>query len=134
MSDPWFLSSTPSARAWSPAARRFLFAEASPTDGGTRSTGDLISVGLREGFEEFDFAIPFVLCEREEELVQRQLDVMTLPEFSMPVAQLKKQIGKGDVFRSTDVQTGTQFGDYRVDGGVMTATGYNDYLGRMARR
>lgn len=112
----------------------YEFAEATPTDSGTRSTGDLISVGLREGFEEFDFAIPFVLREREEELVQRELDVMTLPDFPMQVTHLKNQIGKGDVFRSTDLQTGTQFGDYRVDGGVMTATGYNDYLSRMARR
>jgi type III restriction enzyme len=112
----------------------YEFAEATPTDSGTSSTGDLISVGLREGFEEFDFSIPFVLREREEELVQRELDVMMLPEFPMQVAHLKSQIGKGDVFRSTDMQTGTQFGDYRVDGGVMTATGYNDYLGRMARR
>ena len=112
----------------------YEFAEATPTDSGTSSTGDLISVGLREGFEEFDFSIPFVLREREEELVQRELDVMMLPEFPMQVAHLKNQIGKGDVFRSTDMQTGTQFGDYRVDGGVMTATGYNDYLGRMARR
>jgi type III restriction enzyme len=112
----------------------YEFAEATPTDSGTSSTGDLISVGLREGFEEFDFSIPFVLREREEELVQRELDVMLLPEFPMQVAHLKNQIGKGDVFRSTDMQTGTQFGDYRVDGGVMTATGYNDYLGRMARR
>jgi type III restriction enzyme len=47
---------------------------------------------------------------------------------------LLKQVGKGDTFISHDAQTGTQFGDYRVDGGVMTATGYNDYLGRMTRR
>jgi type III restriction enzyme len=112
----------------------YEFAEATPTGQGTRSTGDLISVGLREGFEKYDFSIPFLLREREEELVQRELDVTTLPEFPMQVAHLKKQIGNGDVFRSTDLQTGTQFGDYRVDGGVMTATGYNEYLSRVACR
>jgi type III restriction enzyme len=32
------------------------------------------------------------------------------------------------------VQDRTRFGDYRVNGGVMTATGYNDYLGRLVRR
>ena len=52
----------------------------------------------------------------------------------MTLAQLKAVVGKGDVFRSQDVQTGTQFGDYRVDGGIMTATGYNEFLGRMVRR
>ena len=33
------------------------------------------------------------------------------------------------MFRSEDVEEKTQFGDYRVDGGIMTATGYNDFLG-----
>ena len=44
----------------------------------------------------------------------------------MTFAQLKGIIGKGDVFRSQDVQTGTKFGDYRVDGGIMTATGFSE--------
>lgn len=112
----------------------YEFAWGASKDETARSTGDLISVGLREGFEEFDFAVPVVLREQDEELVQRPLDVMTLEVFPLPLAALKKQIGQGDVFRSHDVQTGTQFGDYRVDGGIMTATGYNDFLGRMARR
>ena len=112
----------------------YEFVDATPDDPEKRSTGDLISVGLREGWEEFDFAVPLVMREQEEELVQLHLDVMALPAFPMQVAHLKKEIGKGDVFRSHDVQTGTQFGDYRVDGGIMTATGYNDFLSRMARR
>ena len=112
----------------------YEFAEALPDEPEKRSTGDLISVGLRDGWEEFDFAVPLVMREQDEELVQQHLDVMTLPAFPMQVAHLKREIGKGDVFRSHDVQTGTQFGDYRVDGGIMTATGYNDFLGRMARR
>jgi type III restriction enzyme len=113
----------------------YEFAEAQPDDPTKRSTGDLISVGLREGFEAFDFSVPFILREQEEELVGKELDVTTLPEFkAMTFEQLKATIGKGDVFRSEDVQTRTQFGDYRVEGGIMTATGYNDFLGRMVRR
>jgi type III restriction enzyme len=113
----------------------YEFAEATPTDTGRKSTGDLISVGLREGFEGFDFAVPFIFREQQEELARKELDVTTLPRFNaMTFEQLKAAIGKGDVFRSQDVQTGTQFGDYRVDGGIMTATGYNDFLGRMVKR
>ena len=112
----------------------YEFAEASPTDTGKKSTGDLIPVGLRDGYEKFDFAIPYIMRDREEEIVQHNLDVMTLPVSPLPLAQLKAALGKGDVFRSEDLQTGTQFGDYRVDGGIMTATGYNDFLARMARR
>jgi type III restriction enzyme len=113
----------------------YEFAEAQPDDSTTRSTGDLISVGLREGYEAFDFAVPFIMREQEEELVGKELDVATLPEFAaFTFEQLKATIGKGDVFRSQDVQTGTQFGDYRVDGGIMTATGYNDFLARLVKR
>jgi type III restriction enzyme len=113
----------------------YEFAEAQPDDAGKRSTGDLISVGLRDGYEQFDFSVPFILREQEEEITALELDVMTLPEFkAMTFEQLKAAIGKGDVFRSQDVQTGTQFGDYRVDGGIMTATGYNDFIARMVKR
>jgi len=113
----------------------YEFAEKQPDDPTKRSTGDLISVGLREGYEQFDFSVPFILREQEEELVGKELDVATLPEFKgMNFDQLKKTIGKGDVFRAHDVQTGTQFGDYRVDGGIMRAKGYNDFLGRMVKR
>lgn len=51
-----------------------------------------------------------------------------------PLDLILKQVGKGDRFVSQDQQTGTQFGDYRVDGGVLTATGYNDFLSRMTNR
>ena len=113
----------------------YEFAEALPDDPIKRSTGDLISVGLREGYEQFDFAVPFIMREQEEEIVDLALDVSTLPTFAaLTYDQLKTTVGKGDVFRSQDVQTGTQFGDYRVNGGIMTATGYNDFLSRLVKR
>ena len=113
----------------------YEFAEAQPDDPKQSSTGDLISVGLGEGYEQFDIAVPFILRDQEEEIQALTLDVTTLPVFAaMTFEQLKATIGKGDVFRSQDVQTGTQFGDYRVDGGIMTATGYNDFLGRLVKR
>jgi type III restriction enzyme len=113
----------------------YEFAEAQPDDPTKRSTGDLISVGLREGYGPFDFVVPFIMREQEEEMAGMELDVTTLSEFkAFTFEQLKAMIGKGDVFRSEDVLEKTQFGDYRVDGGIMTATGYNDFLSRMVRR
>ncbi|WP_395773278.1 DEAD/DEAH box helicase [Agrobacterium pusense] len=99
------------------------------------STGDLISVGLRPGFEEYDFAIPFILREQVEALEDTHIDPSSLAPFgSFSLQQLKGQIGQGEKFHSEDVQAKTRFGDYRVHGGVMTATGYNDYLARITRR
>lgn len=112
-----------------------LVGETDEDDDSTSSTGDLVSVQLREGYEKYDFAIPFILREREETIKQKKVDYSTLPEFSgFKLAQLKAIIGKGEKFISEDVQTSTRFGDYRVDGGVMTATGYNDYISRIVRR
>lgn len=99
------------------------------------STGDLISVGLRPGFEAFDFALPFVLREQIEELKEARIAPAKLEPFGVfSLDQLKAQIGQGEKFHSEDVQARTRFGDYRVHGGVMTATGYNDYLARITRR
>jgi type III restriction enzyme len=97
--------------------------------------GDLISVGLREGFEAFDFAIPFILREVDEGLSHQSFAPEELPPFKgMNREALKKLLGKGDVFVSQDLQAGTLFGDYRVDGAVMQPKGYNDFLARLTRR
>jgi type III restriction enzyme len=99
------------------------------------STGDLITVGLREDYATYDFAIPFILREAEQSLQQYEIDYKTLAPFdTLTLPQLNNMIGKGDVFTSQDVQSKTWFGDYRVDGGIMTATGYNDFVARLTNR
>ncbi len=105
-------------------------------DGNDQSgTGDLITIGLREAYGPFDFAVPFILREADELLSHLPLDVATLPPFTlMTGAQLKQQLGRGDQFISQDLQSSTLFGTYRVDGAVMNVAGYNDYLSRMTRR
>ena len=73
--------------------------------------------------------------EQIEELEDTQIDPASLAPFgAFSLEQLKKQLGHGERFHSEDVQAKTRFGDYRVQGGVMTATGYNDYLARVTRR
>ncbi|TWP32193.1 DEAD/DEAH box helicase family protein [Leekyejoonella antrihumi] len=96
--------------------------------------GDLESVDLKPGYQLFDFEIPVILREADDELKAPSLDPLTLPRSKYPVDFLIRQIGKGDQFASHDQQEGTQYGDYRVEGGILTATGYNDYLSRMTNR
>src|SRR5690606_37026363 len=95
----------------------------------TKPTGAAETIGLRDGYEEYDFAIPMIIRDVEEEMKDPSVDPMSLPVSKFPLSLLKSTVGRGDTFVSEDIQTGTQYGDYRVDGGVMTATGYNDYLG-----
>ena len=99
------------------------------------STGDLLSVELRDGFEASDFAIPFILREQEEALDHAPIDVAGLAPFSaMSRGKLAELIGKGDTFTSQDLQSSTLFGDYRVEGAVMDVSGYNEWLSRITRR
>ena len=99
------------------------------------STGDVMPAELREGFEPFDFGIPFILREADEEHHHTALDITALPAFTaMPLPQLAALLGQGDTFISQDLQSATLFGDYRVDGAVMNVAGYNDYLARLTRR
>ncbi|MDD5383505.1 MAG: DEAD/DEAH box helicase family protein [Gallionella sp.] len=101
----------------------------------TSSTGDVIAVELREGFEQYDFAIPFILREAESFLEHHALDLTALPAFiAMTLDQLTALLGKGDTFVSQDLQSSTLFGDYRVEGAVMNVSGYNDFLARLTRR
>ncbi|MFM8333905.1 MAG: DEAD/DEAH box helicase family protein [Candidatus Methylumidiphilus sp.] len=102
---------------------------------GDSAVSDLISVGLVDNFEPFDFAIPFILREADESLQKPALNPLALPPFAgFTLAQLKDLLGKNDVFASHDVQAKTRFGDYRVEGGIMTASGYNDFLARLSGR
>ena len=101
---------------------------------GTSPTGDIEVVPLRADWPEYDFEIPIILRDAEDEMENPSIDALALPKSKYPLADLVAQIGTGDRFSSHDLQTGTQYGDYRVDGGVMTATGYNDYLSRITTR
>ena len=101
----------------------------------TSATGDVIAAELREGFEAFDFGIPFILQEADEVRDHHAMDLAALPAFTaMTAAQLSALLGKGDTFISQDLQSATLFGDYRVDGAVMNVSGYNEYLARLTRR
>ncbi len=100
----------------------------------TKATGDIEHVDLRPGYQAYDFEVPIIVRDSEEELKRPSIDPHALPTSKYQLAWLLRQVGKGDRFVSHDAQTGTQFGDYRVDGGILTATGYNDYLSRMTTR
>ncbi len=100
----------------------------------TGATGDPEHVDLRLGCQAYDFEIPIILRDADEELRQPSVDPLALAPCPYPLDRMLKTIGTGDRFVSHDAQTGTQYGDYRADGGVLTATGYNDYLSRMTAR
>lgn len=107
------------------------------SDGGDDGStiGDLVTVELRDGWEPYDFAIPFILREADESVEHLPIDLGGLSSFTqMSREALSGLLGKGDTFVSQDLQSSTLFGDYRVEGSVMDVSGYNEYLSRLTRR
>lgn len=99
------------------------------------ATGDIITVGLREGYEDYDFRWPVILHDAEEELTDAEIDMDDLEPFTMYSLQLlRKFLAKeGETFVSEESLTKTTFGKYKVTANLFNANGYNEYLQKLLR-
>lgn len=110
-----------------------LGAEDTGEAGSGGTTGDIITVGLREDYENYDFQWSIVLHDAEDELEDADIDLGDLLPFTMfPLAQLRKFLAKdGEVFVSHETLSKTQFGSYKVTANLFNATSYNEYLQKL---
>lgn len=99
------------------------------------STGDLIKVGLREDYEQFDFEWPMIVREAEEELEDVDIDIRTLQPFTaFPLERLRQFLAQdGETFISQEALSKTQFGRYKVNANLFTASSYNEFLQKLLR-
>jgi type III restriction enzyme len=108
----------------------FGFDENEPTEG--TSTGDMIKVGLKENFTDYDMAFLEILKDEEEELNEPKLDVNDLPPYTYhSLEQLKSWTTKGEVFISEELTVKTTFGDYSISADLFSANSYNEYLQKL---
>ena len=112
-----------------------LAAEDTGETGTGGSTGDLIKVGLREDYEQFDFDWPMIIREAEEELEDVDIDISTLQPFTaFSLDKLRKFLAQdGETFISQEALSKTQFGRYKVTANLFTATSYNEFLQKLLR-
>ena len=104
-------------------------------DSSTTASGDLINVGLVQDYEEYDFKIPIILRDAEELIDEQVIHPRDLLPFTqMNLDELKMILGKGDNWISTELQSETMFGNYKVSGSILNVEGYNDYLSRITHR
>ena len=99
------------------------------------ATGDIITVGLRDDYEDYDFMWPLILHDAEEELEDAEIDLDDLEPFTMyPLDLLRKFLAKeGETFVSQESLTKTLFGKYKVTANLFDASGYNEYLQKLLR-
>lgn len=99
------------------------------------STGDIITVGLREDYDCYDFTWPVILHDSIDELEDSEIDLDDLQPFTMyPLNLLRKFLAKeGETFVSQESLTKTTFGKYKVTANLFNANGYNEYLQKLLR-
>lgn len=99
------------------------------------STGDIIRVGLREDYEQFDFEWPMIVKDAEEELEDVEIDINSLEPFTaFPLERLRHFLAQdGEIFISQEALSKTQFGRYKVTAILFSATSYNEYLQKLLR-
>jgi len=105
-----------------------------PPAGKENVLGDIINVGLREGYEEYDLYWPLIIRESEENLAPTELSFENMESFPIPLEDLRELIPKeGDVFYSEEVTVRTRFGEYSVTADIFNANSYNEFLSKLVR-
>ncbi|MFZ3071762.1 MAG: restriction endonuclease subunit R, partial [Thermodesulfobacteriota bacterium] len=97
--------------------------------------GDIINVGLKENYGEYDFYWPIIVQEKEETLkaMEPTVDYMANCDW-YNLEQLKRMVPKdGESFFSEEVTVKTRFGDYKVTADLFTAKSYNEFLAKIVK-
>ena len=95
--------------------------------------GDIITVGLKENYQDYDFYIPTIVSDKEEVLKLGELKSDSFNKFPWTLEQLKgmaKNYGD-ESFYSEEMTVKTRFGDYKVSSQLFNAQSYNEFLARM---
>lgn len=105
-------------------------------DIGTASaTGDIMCVGLKDNYKDYDMTWPVILHDAEEEIKEvniRQEDLEPFSSFSLE--RLRKFLATdGETFVSQEVTSKRIVGRYRVNANPFTAESYNEYLQKLLR-
>src|SRR3989344_3834516 len=94
-----------------------------------RVVGDIISVGLKENYQKYDFFWPIIIHEKEEWLNSPELSIDNLEQFPISLEQLKPLVVReGDVFYGEELTVKTRFGEYSVTADIFTAKSYNSFI------
>ncbi len=96
--------------------------------------GDIITVDLKENYEDYDFYIPIIVRDKEELLTTENLSVKNLEKLDgFTLEQLKGFLDKddGEIFLSQEMLVKTIFGEYKVNANLFDTRSYNEFLSKI---
>ncbi len=110
--------------------REGLLGELDHDPKGREVLGDIIRVGLKPNYKNYDLSWPIIIKDADEELVESEIDINKLEKFTAyEIKDLKKFFSKdGEKFISEEMTVKTRFGEYVVDANLFKSQSYNEYL------
>lgn len=95
--------------------------------------GDIITVGLKKNYQNYDFYIPEIIKDREEILSPKELSLDSFEKLPWTLDQLKSKANKqeGEVFVAQEMTVKTRFGEHVVHSNIFSAQSYNDFLAKI---
>ena len=95
--------------------------------------GDIIKVGLKENYQDYDFYFPSILQDKEEVLNPSDLKADDFNKFPWTLEQLKPMVPKdnSETFYSQEMTGKIRFGDYKVTADIFSAQSYNEFLSKI---
>lgn len=95
--------------------------------------GDIITVGLKSNYKEYDFYIPTIIKDKEELLSPKTLSSDEFEELPWTLEQLNSMVERqvGETFVAQEMTVKTRFGEYKVHGDLFNAQSYNDFLAKI---
>ena len=108
--------------------------EEEPPEDGSDIKGDLITVGLRDNYEQYDFRLPLIVSEGEEVMKAPEMDINNLKPYYVTFEQMQKLVPNNEQWISTEITNEVHFGDFEVSSGVFRASSYNEYVSRIVAR
>jgi len=104
-------------------------------EGRTDVLGDIVNVGLKENYRDYDLYWPIIVHDKEETLKAMELTSGYMSDFKWyNLEQLKRMVPKdGESFFSEEVTVKTRFGEYKVTADLFTAKSYNEFLSKIIK-
>jgi type III restriction enzyme len=96
--------------------------------------GDIIRVGLKTDYKDYDLYWPIVVQDKEEilQVMEPSAHYFTGVDW-YSLDKLKGMVSKEEVFVSEEITVKTRFGDYKVTGDLFTAKSYNEFLAKLVK-
>lgn len=98
--------------------------------------GDLIQVGLKQNYKDFDFYIPYIIAEEEDDISTYKLDYKLMEAYKKYSLEQLKRIIPSDTsvkFYSEEITVKTRFGEYKVEEEIFNSSSYNEIISKIVR-